>query len=260
MLSTAVEPTASEISSFDRWVSRDYLNEYFRGLHEDEREVIRYFCDELRGAERGPVLYFGCGPGLNHVFLSAPVQTELVLADYLRENLDELDAWLRQAPGAHDWTEFVRYTLLCETGVEPDDAAVHARMAAIRSAQPRLAIADAAATDPMGAEYRGYFSTVLSPFCAESITADKVAWARYSRNISSLVRPGGLLLTAALRRSQQYRVGNRHFPSANIDETDLRDVLARDFDADSIAVEVREVPEHREQGYCGILLARARKR
>lgn len=75
MLSTTVEPSASEISSFDSWVSRDYLNEYFRGLHEDEREVIRYFCDELRGAQRGPVLYFGCGPGLNHVFLSAPVQT-----------------------------------------------------------------------------------------------------------------------------------------------------------------------------------------
>lgn len=259
-LASAVGDTGPELSSFDRWVPKDYLNEYFSGVNEDERQVIRYFCDELRLAERGPVLTFGCGPGLSHVFATAPYQTELVLADYLRGNLDELDAWLRGDPHAHDWNEFVRYTLRCESDVEPDPVAVSSRMAALRSANVRLALADAGERDPLGPQFRGHFATVLSPFCAESITADKQAWARYCQNISSLVRPGGLMLTAALRRSRQYRVGTRYFPSADIDENDLRDVLARDFDPETVAVEVREVPQHLEQGYAGILLARARKR
>jgi hypothetical protein len=54
-------------------------------------------------------------------------------------------------------------------------------------------------------------------------------------------------------------VGPRFFPSANVDENDLREILAQDFSPDTIEVEVREVPEHRAQGYAGILLARARK-
>jgi hypothetical protein len=253
------EAPEPEISSFDRWIAKDYLAEYFSGLQEDERQVIQYFCDEMRAAQPGPVLFFGCGPGLNHVFLSAPYQTELVMADYLRANLDELDAWMQGKPDAHDWTDFVRYTLQCESGVEPDDDAINKRMADIRAAKTRLMIADASARDPMGAASREQFATVLSPFCAESITADKSEWVRYSRNIASLVRPGGLMLVAALRRSEQYRVGTRHFPSANIDETELRGVLLQDFRPDTIKIEVRKVPQHREQGYSGILLARAQK-
>ena len=111
----------------------------------------------------------------------------------------------------------------------------------------------------VGADLRGHFAIVLSPFCADSATDDKAVWTRYSRNIASLVRPGGLMLTSALRRCRRYRVGKRFFPSADIDEADLQKVLAEDFAPDSVSVEVRETPEHSDQGYAGILLARARK-
>jgi hypothetical protein len=50
------------------------------------------------------------------------------------------------------------------------------------------------------------------------------------RNIAAYVRPGGLFVTSALRRSAGYRVGERWFPSADIDERDLRVVLAAEFE------------------------------
>jgi len=123
-----------ETSRFDDWIPRDYLAEYFSELQEDERPVIRYFVEQVRGAQAGPVLLFVCGPGLSHVFL-----------------------------------------------------------------------------------------------------------------------------TAALRRSQRYRVGPRHFPSADIDESELRHLLARDFHPAAVQVEALDVPEQEAHGYSGILLARARK-
>lgn len=184
---------------------------------------------------------------------------ELVLADYLPQNLAEIAAWQLQDDAAHDWTPFVRYTLSCEIGAEPTEDQIAERMALIRNGITGLVHGDAGLVDPLGSDYRGRFGIVLSPFCADSATDDHAVWVRYCRNIASLVRPGGLFLTAALRRSRGYKVGSRFFPSANIDEDDLRAILAEDFRNDTIEVEVREVPEHRGQGYAGILLARARK-
>lgn len=246
-------------SSFDSWIPRDYLTEYFGELQQDERLVLRYFVEQLRGTEVGPVLLFGCGPGLNHAFLTAPYFSELVLSDYLARNLAEIEAWLHADPTAHDWDPFVRYTLVCESGRTPTEAQIQTRVKAIRAAPTALLWADAGLADPLGSAYRGRFATVLSAFCADSATDDKGVWARYSHNIASLVRPGGLMLTAALRRSRRYRVGSRYFPAADIDELDLRTLLTQDFLPATVQVEVRAVPEQREQGYSGILLARARK-
>jgi hypothetical protein len=63
-------------------------------------------------------------------------------------------------------------------------------------------------------------------------------------NIAGLVRPGGTFVTAALRRCRGYVVGDKRFPSADVGEEDLRDVLAARFDA---AVEVRELEGHEAQ-------------
>jgi hypothetical protein len=77
------------------------------------------------------------------------------------------------------------------------------------------------------------------------------------RHISGRVRPGGVFITAALRRSRSYLVGGKRFPSAHVDEHDLRAVLEPEFEC---AIEVRKVPEHARLGYEGIVLATARRR
>jgi hypothetical protein len=246
--------------TFDAWLPADYLRDYYGGeVAEDERYAIRYFVEQQRHAKPGPTLCFGCGPTLHHVFSAAPHATTLYLADYLPANLAEIDKWRRRAPDAHDWRRFVHYTLACEFLREPTDAEVTARLELTRERISDLLPTDAGLDLPLGRGFHEHFSTVLSPFCADSATADRTVWARYSRNIASLVKPGGCLLTSALRRCTQYKVGQRFFPSANIDEHDLRGVLAQDFRKDAIRVEVQEVPEHADQGYSGILLARSEK-
>lgn len=246
--------------TFDTWVPGDYLREYYSGaVSADEQHAIRYFVEQQRDLATGPALCFGCGPTLHHVFSAAPHTTALYLADYLPENLAEIDRWRRRAPGAHDWRPFARYTLACELGREPSDAEVQDRLELTRERIADLLPADAGLEHPLGSRFHEFFTIVLSPFCADSATADQAVWARYSRHIASLVQPGGRLLTSALRRCRQYRVGPRFFPSANIDEHDLRAVLTEDFPSHRVQVEVREVPEHADQGYSGILLARAER-
>lgn len=245
--------------SFENWSPRDYLRDFYGELQADERHTIRYFVEQMRRAPRGPVLCFGCGPTLHHVFLAVDRMTELCLADYLPRNLEEIRRWKEGDPDAHDWTPFIRYTLFCETGREPSMAEVDERAARVREAISSLVFADAGLTDPLGLSYRGHFATVLSPYCADSATDDKDTWRLYSSNIATLVRPGGLMLTSALRHCRRYKIGPREFPAADISEADLQGFLASAFRPDTVEVVVHEVPEHRAQGYTGIILSRAEK-
>lgn len=248
-----------ERGEFDEWVPSDYLAEYYSELQEDETCTLRYFVEQFAAAPAGPVLCFGCGPTLHHVFLAAPRATQIYLADYVPANLAEIERFRRREPSAHDWSPFVRYTLQCEGQREPSAEQVHARTELLRAKIAQLLPADANLTDPLGEAYRGHFAAVLSPYCAESATGERAVWERFCRNIASLVRPGGLFLTAALRNCSKYRAGPRFFAATPIDIPDLRGILAQDFRTDSLQVEARELHEHAEQGFSGILLGRAVK-
>ena len=104
------------------------------------------------------------------------------------------------------------------------------------------------------------YAVVISAYCADSATADTATWESYMRNIAGLVRPGGLFVTAALRHSTGYVVGGKTFPSASVDEADLRRVLEPEFDWDDGVIEVCDLSAHRSHGYTSIILARVRRR
>jgi hypothetical protein len=242
-------------ASFDAdWVPGEYLEDYYAVVEPDEIETIAFFTGAIRETRpHAPILFFGTGPTLHHVFLSADRASEIHLADYLPQNLAEIDRWLRRDAGAHDWRPFVRYTLQCEGLDAPTEAQLAEREELTRAKVTRLLQADAGDREPLDERY----GTVVSAYCADSATADRATWESYMRHISGLVEPGGLFITAALRRSRSYLVGGKQFPSAHVDEHDLRAVLEPDFDC---AIEVREVPEHARLGYAGIVLATARRR
>jgi NNMT/PNMT/TEMT family len=242
-------------ASFDTdWVPKEYLADYYSSVEPDELDTIAFFVDAMRHASPGePVLYFGTGPTLHHVFLAAGRASEIHLGDYLRENLREIERWLERDPDAHDWRPFVRYTLECEGLAAPTDAEVTQREELTRAKVTRLVEVDARHAAPLSERY----GTVVSAYCADSATADRATWETYMHHIAGLVRPGGTFITAALRRSQGYLVGGKSFPSANIDEDDLHAVLEPSFDRRT--VEVRELAAQESHGYSGIVLAVAQR-
>jgi hypothetical protein len=242
-------------ASFDAdWVPGEYLEDYYAVVEPDEVETIAFFTEAIRDTRPdAPILFFGTGPTLHHVFLSAGRASEIHLADYLPQNLAEIERWLERDTGAHDWRPFVRYTLECEGLTAPTDAQLARREELTRAKVTRLLRADAGDAQPVGEHY----ATVVSAYCADSATADRATWEAYMRHIAGLVEPGGVFITAALRRSRSYLVGGKRFPSADVDEHDLRAVLEPEFES---TIEVREVPEHARLGYSGIVLARAIRR
>jgi hypothetical protein len=104
------------------------------------------------------------------------------------------------------------------------------------------------------------YGTVISAYCADSATDDRELWQTYTKRIAGLVHPGGMLITAALRRSRGYLVGGKTFPSPDIDENDLRAVLESCFRRENITIEVCELAGSEAKGYASIMLARAIRR
>jgi hypothetical protein len=241
--------------SFDTdWVPQEYLADYYRVVEPDEYETIAFFVDAMREAPAGEaVLVLGTGPTLHHVFLAAPKASEIHLADYLSANLEEIERWRRRHPVAHDWRAFVRYTLECEGLTAPTDEQITQREELTRSKIARLLQVNA--RRPIALDQR--YATVISAYCADSATDDRATWEVLMANITGLVRPGGLFITAALRRCRSYLVDEKRFPSANVDEHDLRRVLATKFIP---RVDVRHLQGHEVQGYSSVVLAAARRR
>ncbi len=245
-------------ASFDTdWVPADYLAGYYRTVEPDEVATIAFFVDAMRHAERGqPVLFFGVGPTLHHVFAAAEIASEIHLGDYLPANLAEIRRWIDREPGAHDWRPFVRYTLQCEGISCPTDEEMAAREDLTRTKITELVRVDARHSRPVDRRY----PTVISPYCADSATGDRATWELFMRHITGLVQPGGLFITAALRRCRGYPVAGKTFPGADVDEHDLRTVLEPEFDPLDGSIAVRHTAQDATHGYSAIMLCQARRR
>lgn len=100
---------------------------------------------------------------------------------------------------------------------------------------------------------------MISGYCADSATGDKATWEGYLRRIAGLVRPGGLFVTAALRNATGYTVGGQRFPSACIDENDVRRVLELDVGSHRGDISVHDLSVDRGHGYNSVILARAHR-
>lgn len=244
-------------ASFDtEWEPGAYLKEYYSEIEPEERETIAFFVDAMKDADRNqPALVFGVGPTLHHVFLAAEKVSEIHLGEYLPANLQEIERWLARDPEAHDWRPFVRYTLECEGLDQPASEEITFREEMTRARITKLLPVDLRAENPLGIENTRQYATVISAYCADSATGDKAEWTTYMHRIAGLVKPGGMLLVAALRRSRGYIVGGKTFPSADIEEADLQAVLEPRFGRGNLTIQACRLVGPATKGYSGVVLA-----
>lgn len=247
------------VSDFDTWDAARYLAEYYARVEADEAATLAFITRACRRiATPGRALVFGIGPTVHHLLPLAPHAREIHVTDYLESNLDHVRRWLRRDARAHDWRAFGRHVLGGEGISAPTERQVGEREALVRERVTRCLRGDAGKVSPLAPRETGRYDVVLSCYCAESATGDRLVWRRYVRNILRLLAPGGLFITAALRRCRAYHVGRQRFASADIDEGDLAGVLL-DCGADpaQLQIEVQPVGLRERLGYDSIVLAAA---
>lgn len=256
-------PLAAPVSDYDRWHAESYYGFYYRdGIVRDERITLDYhlrFLRSLRGrVERA--LDYGCGPTLHNAIAVAPYVGTLDMADWSADNLACVRRWVDREPGAGRWHHFTRYILECEGDPLPRAMSIARREARARGAIGRLLRTDAREAQPLGAARTAHYDLLVTGYCLDCISDDPAVWRAAMRNVLALVRPGGALLLDALWRCTSYQVGERWFPSANVDVDDLHACLLENgFVRSSIEIESHPCPEQEACGYPGILVASAKK-
>lgn len=253
-----IAPTevTADWSQFD---PRAYLNEYYADLGNENLALLRFLVEVFQGLpDCQTLLDFGGGPTIYPLISAVNRVAEIHFADYLEVNLCEVRRWIERDPAAFDWTPFIAKALEIETGRPCAAPEVALRAEEIRKRVRRVLRCDASRTPPID-DLRAPYDVVLSNFCAESATSDRAQWQAYVANIASVLKPGGWLVTTALKRSTQYRVGARTFPAVDISEADLSEIL-EECGFPRKGIEVRSVAADRpSRDYEGLILAVAGK-
>jgi SAM-dependent methyltransferase len=248
-----------EYAPWNEWQAKDYLTEYYAEVMPDEQYALAFLQESVaRLPEVEVALDYGCGPTVHHAVALVPKAKQIHLAEYLPGNLAEIQKWLDASQDAHDWKTFTRYILQLEGNDSPSESDILEREQESRRRIVKLSTSDAGDDDPLGTDMRGFFPLVTTHYCAEGATNCKETWAKYMRNIASLVRPGGTLILSACGAADFYMVGDRLFPCAGVNAIDVLGCLQKNGFAE-IDLRVRCVPDHSDQGYSSVIFACAKK-
>jgi hypothetical protein len=243
-------------SSFaEKYLQTFYLD---RAPTNDERIVFRFVAEHLRAlSDHLVLLEVGCGPTVHHALQFAPYVSELHLADYLQENLDEVRKWRDNLPGAGMWSQYAELALALAqqaSGAEDIRRLEHLTKRKLR----RLLTCDLRRHWILGAPAQ--YPVVTAFYCTEEVGITMTRWEEVMANLARVVAPGGQLFLACLRDTDSYLVDGTPYPCARISEGDVRRVLPQlGFDMAQSVVESAAVDDQEHEGVVGVVLTAARK-
>jgi len=245
--------------------ARDYLSTYYcQPPAVDEQVVLSFLVRHYPLVTSRPcAIEVGCGPTIHHVLPLAPFASEIHMADYLPDNLEQVRLWRDDEPGAHRWQEYTAFTLAREGG--PTGAsAVARREAETRRKISRLLPCDLKSDRPLPTDRQ--YPVLASFYCAENIGITTQEWRNVMRRLTGLIAPGGVLFLSALRETDFYVVRSgdgtlRRLPAARLTESDFEQVLpALGFRCGSTVIESVDLHGLESDGLNGVILVAAQKR
>ena len=248
-------------STFDQWDPKKYLRQYYAGpkVTEDEVFVLKYLIEFLAQHKEGfnEAIEVGCGPTIHHSIPLVPHINKIYFADFVQSNLGEIRSWMESSPEAHNWGVHFEEVLALE-GLKPTPELMKARAHELRGKVADLIPCDVHSDSPI--KRNSTFDLVTSFFCVDSITSSKQDYARAMGNLFSLIRPGGWMVMSALGGAKHYQVENLSFPSVQLREQELHQILSNGpFIPSSIEVSTIKVGVFANEGFGSIILARGKR-
>lgn len=227
---------------------RDYLATYYNFEHDPspETEMIKFNLRCLHktfgpGGLRGETLIdVGSGPTIYQVLAACEAFSDITLSDFTDRNREELQKWLRKDPGAFDWTPALKFA--CE--LEGHSGLWQEKAEKLRATVKRVLKCDVNLSNPLAPMELPPADCVLTTLAMECACCSLAAYRAALRNLATLLKPGGHLVTSVTLQISFYVVGKHQFSCLAMTKEEVEQaVLDAGFDIEQFL--------HSAQSYSG---------
>ncbi|KAM6432243.1 nicotinamide N-methyltransferase-like [Liasis olivaceus] len=206
------EFTAGDIyqNEFDPKAYLEYLH-FGEGSLKDEilEFFLKCFCKIFSSGvlKGGTLIDIGSGPAIYQLLPACGSFESIIATDYLEQNCQEIRKWLKNEPGAFDWSQVVKY--ICK--LEGNRETCAEKEAKLRRSIKQVLRCDVHQSNPVAPVSLAPVDCLLSTLCLEAACKDQEIFQAALKNISSLLKLEGYLLLGGVLGSNYYRVGSRRF-------------------------------------------------
>ncbi|XP_059852996.1 phenylethanolamine N-methyltransferase [Delphinus delphis] len=147
------------------------------------------------------------------------------MTDFLEVNRQELGLWLRDEPGAFDWSVYSQHVCL----IEGKGESCQEKECQLRARVKRILPIDVHQPQPLGAGSLAPLpaDALVSTFCLEAVSPDLASFQRALDHITTLLRPGGHLLLIGALEESWYLAGEARLAVVPVREEEVREALVR---------------------------------
>nr|XP_033775024.1 nicotinamide N-methyltransferase-like [Geotrypetes seraphini] len=194
-----------------------YTNGYMQFIMEN---MIKTFSS---GAVQGNILLgIGLFPTIYQLLPACNSFKEIIITDFLEQNRQEIELWLKNEPEAFDWTAVVK--LACE--LEGNRKKWTEKEAKLRETVKRVLKSDVTQSNPLDPLVLPAVDCLITCLCLEAVCKDKHTFCCALKNISSLLKLGGYLIMGGVLGETGYMVGERKFSCLPLDKEFLGQAIA----------------------------------
>ncbi|KAG6925644.1 nicotinamide N-methyltransferase-like [Chelydra serpentina] len=183
------------------------------------RSLFKIF---ISGGVKGDTLIdIGSGPTIYQLLSACENFQEIIASDYTDRNRQELEKWLKNEPGAFDWTPVVKY--VCE--LEGDREKWSEKEEKLRKKVKQVLKCDVSKSNVLAPMSLPQADCLLSTLCLEAACKDLNSYRAALKNIGSLLKPGGHLVMVIVLKETYYMVGQRRFSCLYLERESVEEAL-----------------------------------
>ncbi|XP_012517249.1 PREDICTED: phenylethanolamine N-methyltransferase [Propithecus coquereli] len=165
----------------------------------------------------------GSGPTIYQLLSACAHFEDITMTDFLEVNRQELGLWLREEPGAFDWSTYSQHVCL----IEGKGESWQEKERQLRARVKRVLPVDVHQLQPLGAGSQAPLpaDALVSTFCLEAVSPDLASFQRALDNITTLLKPGGHLLLIGAVEESWYLAGEARLAVVPVRKEEVREAL-----------------------------------
>ncbi|XP_058416858.1 phenylethanolamine N-methyltransferase isoform X2 [Diceros bicornis minor] len=166
---------------------------------------------------------FATGPTIYQLLSACAHFEDITMTDFLEVNRQELGLWLREEPGAFDWSMYSQHVCL----IEGKGESWQEKERQLRARVKRVLPIDVHQPQPLGAGSLAPLpaDALVSAFCLEAVSPDLASFQRALDHITMLLRPGGHFLLIGALEESWYLAGEARLAVVPVCEEEVREAL-----------------------------------